>query len=46
MGDAKLPTFYLAIPPDMFGTVVEQLGKSGCSDNGARDRGKAVRPRL
>jgi len=34
MGDAKLPTFYLAIPPAMFGTVVEQLGKAGCSDNG------------
>jgi glucose-6-phosphate 1-dehydrogenase len=34
MGDAKSPTFYLAIPPDMFGIVVEQLGKSGCADNG------------
>jgi glucose-6-phosphate 1-dehydrogenase len=34
MGDAKAPTFYLAIPPDMFGIVVEQLGKSGCAENG------------
>ena len=34
MGDAKAPSFYLAIPPDMFGIVVEQLGKSGCSTNG------------
>jgi glucose-6-phosphate 1-dehydrogenase len=34
MGDAKSPTFYLAIPPDMFGIVVEQLGKSGCAENG------------
>ena len=34
MGDAKSPTFYLAIPPDMFGIVVEQLGKAGCADNG------------
>jgi glucose-6-phosphate 1-dehydrogenase len=34
MGEAKTPSFYLAIPPDMFGIVVEQLGKSGCSENG------------
>ncbi len=34
MGDAKAPSFYLAIPPDMFGVVVEQLGKSGCAENG------------
>jgi glucose-6-phosphate 1-dehydrogenase len=34
MGDAKAPSFYLAIPPVMFGAVVEQLGKSGCSQNG------------
>jgi glucose-6-phosphate 1-dehydrogenase len=29
LGDAKHPIHYLAIPPDMFATVVEQLGKSG-----------------
>jgi glucose-6-phosphate 1-dehydrogenase len=34
MGEAKSPTFYLAIPPDMFGTVVEQLGKANCSGSG------------
>jgi glucose-6-phosphate 1-dehydrogenase len=34
LGDAKQPTFYLAIPPEMFGTVVEQLGRAGCSENG------------
>src|SRR5580698_8978931 len=34
MGEAKAPSFYLAIPPEMFGIVVEQLGKSGCSTNG------------
>jgi glucose-6-phosphate 1-dehydrogenase len=32
---ARRPAFYLAIPPTMFGAVVENLGKSGCS-NGAR----------
>src|SRR5438046_769738 len=31
LGDAAHPLFYLAIPPSMFGVVVEQLGKSGCS---------------
>jgi glucose-6-phosphate 1-dehydrogenase len=29
------PTHYLAIPPSLFGTVVDGLGKSGCAD-GAR----------
>ena len=33
LGDAKRPTHYLAIPPSLFGTVVEALGKSGCADN-------------
>ena len=27
------PAHYLAIPPVLFGTVVEQLGKSGCGKN-------------
>jgi glucose-6-phosphate 1-dehydrogenase len=30
LGSARQPAFYLAIPPALFGTVVEQLGKSGC----------------
>jgi glucose-6-phosphate 1-dehydrogenase len=35
LGKAERPAHYLAIPPAMFGVVVEQLGKSGCS-RGAR----------
>ena len=35
LGAAKHPTHYLAIPPSLFGAVIEQLGKSGCAD-GAR----------
>jgi glucose-6-phosphate 1-dehydrogenase len=35
LGDAKHPTHYLAIPPAVFGEVVEQLGKSNCA-SGAR----------
>jgi glucose-6-phosphate 1-dehydrogenase len=35
LGDAKQPAYYLAIPPTIFGVVVEQLGKSGCGQ-GAR----------
>ncbi len=35
LGDARRPCHYLAIPPSMFPTVVESLGKSGCGD-GAR----------
>jgi glucose-6-phosphate 1-dehydrogenase len=31
LGNAGHPTHYLAIPPSMFPTVVEGLGKSGCS---------------
>jgi glucose-6-phosphate 1-dehydrogenase len=33
LGNAQRPAHYLAIPPVLFGTVVEQLGKSGCSTN-------------
>src|SRR5215470_18298714 len=33
LGSAQRPAHYLAIPPLLFGTVVEQLGKSGCSTN-------------
>jgi glucose-6-phosphate 1-dehydrogenase len=35
LGSAKRPLHYLAIPPVLFGTVVEQLAKSGCNQ-GAR----------
>jgi glucose-6-phosphate 1-dehydrogenase len=35
LGDAKHPAHYLAIPPILFGTVIEQLAKAGCAD-GAR----------
>jgi len=35
LGSAQRPAHYLAIPPALFGTVVEQLDKAGCT-NGAR----------
>jgi glucose-6-phosphate 1-dehydrogenase len=35
LGRAQRPLYYLAIPPSMFRTVVEGLGKSGCA-RGAR----------
>jgi len=35
LGAAQRPTHYLAIPPALFGTVVQQLARSGCTD-GAR----------
>jgi glucose-6-phosphate 1-dehydrogenase len=35
LGPASRPAHYLAIPPILFGVVVEQLAKSGCN-NGAR----------
>lgn len=35
LGDACNPLHYLAIPPSLFGAVVQQLGRSGCAD-GAR----------
>lgn len=31
LGPARRPAHYLAIPPALFGVVVEQLGKSGCA---------------
>lgn len=33
LGPAQCPLHYLAIPPDLFGAVVENLGKSGCAKN-------------
>jgi glucose-6-phosphate 1-dehydrogenase len=35
LGSARRPAHYLAIPPVLFGLVMEQLGKSGCAE-GAR----------
>src|SRR4029077_5486596 len=31
LGSAQRPAHYLAIPPVLFVTVVEQLGKAGCT---------------
>ncbi len=33
LGDAKRPTHYLAIPPSLFSTVIEGLGRSGCAEH-------------
>src|SRR5436190_4396980 len=33
IGSARRPAFYLAIPPAAFGTVVEQLSRTGCTAN-------------
>ncbi len=33
LGLASRPIHYLAIPPSMFASVVQGLGKSGCADN-------------
>jgi glucose-6-phosphate 1-dehydrogenase len=35
LGSAQRPAHYLAIPPSLFGAVVQRLGESGCA-NGAR----------
>ena len=43
LGSSAHPAHFLAIPPALFPVVVEQLGKSGCAEGGARDRRKAVR---
>ncbi|HVN40558.1 MAG TPA: glucose-6-phosphate dehydrogenase [Myxococcota bacterium] len=34
LGAAKHPTYYLAIPPSAFGTVIGGLGRTGCSQGG------------
>jgi glucose-6-phosphate 1-dehydrogenase len=36
LGSAQRPAHYLAIPPLLFGTVVEQLAKARCAEGGAR----------
>jgi glucose-6-phosphate 1-dehydrogenase len=33
LGSAQRPAHYLAIPPTLFGMVVEHLSKAGCTDN-------------
>ena len=33
LGNASRPTHYLAIPPSMFATVVQQLGRASCARN-------------
>ncbi len=43
LGSAQRPAYYLAIPPSLFGVVVEQIAKSGCSNGRARDHRKAFR---
>ena len=45
LGSAQRPAHYLAIPPVLFGTVVEQLAKAGCDARRPRHRREAVRPR-
>ena len=35
LGNAQRPAHYLAIPPVLFGAVVEQLSKAGCAPEGA-----------
>jgi glucose-6-phosphate 1-dehydrogenase len=36
LGRAQRPAHYLAIPPVLFGKVVEQLSQAGCAEAGAR----------
>jgi glucose-6-phosphate 1-dehydrogenase len=36
LGRSQRPAYYLAIPPSLFGTVIEQLSAAGCAPPGAR----------
>ena len=45
LGAAKHPAHYLAIPPSLFGTVIEQLGKSRLRGRRARRDREALRAR-
>jgi glucose-6-phosphate 1-dehydrogenase len=36
LGEAQRPAHYLAIPPTLFGTVVQHLAAAGCAPAGAR----------
>ncbi|MEO6623254.1 MAG: glucose-6-phosphate dehydrogenase, partial [Burkholderiaceae bacterium] len=33
LGDAKQPAFYLAIPPSLFATVIQSLGRTGLAQD-------------
>jgi glucose-6-phosphate 1-dehydrogenase len=44
LGDKQHPTHYLAIPPALFGTVVEGLAKSGCAPEGSGARVVVEKP--
>jgi len=35
LGDARRPAFYLAVPPSMYGVIVDQMARTRCSE-GAR----------
>ena len=45
LGGAQHPAHYLAIPPPLFGPVVEQLAQSGCANGRPRRRREALRAR-
>ena len=45
IADAKNPVFYLEIPPFLFGTVIKGLADAGLTEERARGRREAVRPR-
>jgi len=42
LGPAQKPAHYLAIPPSLFETVVEQLAKAGCATEAGCTRGARV----
>lgn len=44
LGGAKRPAHYLAIPPLLFGTVVEQLAKNGMRQERSRGCRETLRP--
>ena len=45
LNGAQRPAHYLAIPPHLFGAVVEQLANSGCRKSRPRHRRKTFRTR-
>ena len=45
LGGARRPAFYLAIPPSLFETVIQGLGREQTGRQRARHRRKALRPR-
>ncbi len=45
LGGARRPAHYLAIPPSLFETVIQNLGKAGLAEGCTRHRGEAVRAR-